>query len=366
MPDNDKQLKGREKREAKRDAKLEQKLATEAKKYGVSFDDIPSRPTTQETKTQVGKGVKGLSPDYSDEDIQAYSKSYTDPEYAKRTGLDKEQLKQSIRKQKRAKVGDILVGVLKGMSGERIDPSQFKATRIKKEREAQYQQYKDIAAANKATHKQFEGAYRGDLINYLDEKIASKNTSETERLKAEKLKAEIEKTKADTAKANRYKPSSGTQPLKLNEGEFSLKGSNPYHRAITSLTDNVAELIPGYEEMSASDRETNAMEIINQMYDVKTDSNGNQYLAPREGAEGYMDEVRTNVQNQELIKPIDLNLKIAEQELQQMKDDNQGTSWYEFSDKATVKELKQRIADLKLQKQEILRGGSNSTDPWNL
>lgn len=307
----------KDKRIAAKDLKLEQQISSEAGKYGIDLNQVPTGPMTEEAKKRITESIKqGAAKDLTS-DIEAYSKAYQIPKYLDQPTLDKEKLKQDLRRQKRAKISDVLVALGRGFQGKEIDPSKFATSKIKQEREKQYQQFKDISMANKARAEQWESKYRDDLVNYLKDKIKDKKTSDLEKLKTQQILAQIEKTKVETAwKKNQpyYNPSTTkakpTYTKKIDEGWQMTNKQNPYSDLYYKLTGNspllINELakIAGHatddsgalkRNLSSDEIERFSNSILSKAFDFKTDEQGNQIAVPKPGQENYISNLSNSI-----------------------------------------------------------------------
>ena len=373
--DKDSRAKRRASKKADKDVKLGERAITDAKKHGVDLNKNNDIGVMDEgRKARADKRVSDAVEEKHKEGFEKFKanqeKYKPEPIIQKPT---EDEVKQSLRREKRARISDILVGVGRGLQGKDIDPEQFATSRIRKEREAQYEQYKTASTAAKQRKAEWESKYAQDQIDYLDGQLQR----ETNQLKAEKIKAEIEnintrtKWQKDKSYYKETEPKSAPAVARqLEKGEYSAEGTYAYSEALDALTDDPESLFPALEEgkaYSASQKEKEARNIILQMFDKKTDAKGNEYLVPKEGKEGYIESVRTDLalkaQQQTEIASILKKIKYAQMELDDIRDGGTGNVGYGWYDKGQINKLEQKIADLELQKKAILSGGKPKPTP---
>jgi len=345
----------RKERQEKKDIKLGEQVTSEAKGFGVNLDKPPIDvgPMSSERKAAIDKRISEAAQEDLREGLGKFQQLRKAPEIARPEALDKERLKQSLRREKRARIGDILTSFGRGLQRKSTDPSMLQAPRIRKEREAMYEKYKSASQGAKQRLSEWESKYTDEQIAYLEGKLKDKSVSPLEKQKIKLIKAQIEKTKAETAWKRRQPTTGGME--KLGEGEFRLKGSTPYTSLLYSLTDKPETLFPplkGDKTYTPSLKEDRAKQVLLQMYDIKSDAKGNPYLSPKEGKEGYLGTVSEDIERQKRLVPIEDRLYMARMELEQMGE--QGTAGYEFIDKPKREKLVQEIKDLEAEKASIL------------
>ena len=207
--DIDKRLERQEDRNVKKTVKKQMKgfkegqgVRTEAKEQGVDLDALPPYPLTSEAKQRITEGITTGARDALKEKVAGFAKAYADPSLTRRPALDEDALKRSRRSEKREKIFDVLRGIGAAFQGKDVQSSLL-APKLAKERQGQYQQYKDVVEANKAKQEQWEHMYRKDLINFLEaERSKLTGDSELDNLKKKEIEAKINKLKSE-AEASR-------------------------------------------------------------------------------------------------------------------------------------------------------------------
>jgi hypothetical protein len=155
---------------------------------------------------------------------------------------------EDVKKQRRAKIADILNAFAQGAIGAEVTPRIFR-DRLKGERLAQYEQYKGASQAAKQRLREWEDAYIDEQLNYLNSKLEDPKTSELEKAQLLKLKAQIESEKARTAKIQKETRLLGTQDKDKEEA--------PTAKYVTKLDDDktITRNIP-IEEAKRQERES--------------------------------------------------------------------------------------------------------------
>lgn len=310
--------------------------------YNQGIDPFHTKtPLTEQRKKEINQGLLTGEAEDIVKKVQGFSDAYSTPDYTQPVKPDREALKKSLKREKTARIWDAIGNFGTRLAGKEVDPSKSFASQLSQERQAQYQQYKDVSRANKARAQEWENNYRNDLLKYLDSIKDEKNANYIESLK-KKLYSEQQKA-------------SGSAKFTPVADDMYLKGSNPFTTRLAALTDDVEALLPPLgkdKRYSPSDKESQAKEIIMQMYDIKTDPKGNQYLVPKHGMENYIDTLWKQRDRERQVVPIEKQLKLLKMELADMGDE--GTSGIEFIDRPKRLKLEQQIADLEQQKKDIL------------
>jgi hypothetical protein len=185
-------------RQKSRVDKLAEQRQVEAKKAGVDVNKpIDIGPPSTERKAEIDKIIReGVSEDLLGglKKIQALRQ----PPDVEVPEIPKTDLTiKDVRKERRAKMADILSSLGKGLKGKEVDPTKYRDL-LKSERDVQYQQYKDTAQAAKKRLEEWQAGYIDEQLKYLDG--LKTNATEKERLQIEKLEAQL---RYDLARATR-------------------------------------------------------------------------------------------------------------------------------------------------------------------
>ena len=384
-------------RDTKKDIKLEEKISSETGKHGIDLDNLPAGPMTEASKQQITQAVtEGATKDVVDS-ATGFSKAYATPKYLDRPELKEEQLKKEARREKKARIWDAIGAVGRGLQGKEIDTSKFKSAQIRQGREDQYTEFRDISKANKATAQKWEGNYRNDLIDFLDQKLQDKGTSEMEKIKYQQALAQLEKTKAET-KYVKNKPystaSTKTKPTythQSEEGNWQMTNQkNPYTDLYYKMSGNSPALINAFAKisdfplnkegglarsLSDSDVERLSNDLLSKAFDIQVDDNGNQVAIPKPGKENLLQNLSSSIsaseQAQEKISQLETEMKNEIYNAEGSTFLGMGTSKESVIN--TIKEkykplISQAQAELDTSESKVksMFSGDNTQDPWEL
>ena len=205
MPNDDKKTlkEKRQERQAERVGKFTEAAKTEAKRAGYDVDKtVDIGPLGEERKKRIDEAVtKGIEGDIKTE-LERIQSLRQAPEVEVPEKPESDYTIKDVRRQRRAKLGDILTAFSQGYYGKPVDPTQFR-DRLKDERLAQYQQYKGASEAAKKTLGDWETNYINEQLNYIDSKLKDPHTTETQKRQLEILdqNLRLEKAKVETEKA---------------------------------------------------------------------------------------------------------------------------------------------------------------------
>ncbi len=314
-------------RQEKRDALATTKIDTEAGKYGIDLDNLQKAPVTEGVKTRITEGVKSIGDKEFASDIESFSKSYVDPAMVQTPALDREALKESAKRQRRARWADALVGFGAGLQGRVADPGAMLTTRLERERNLEFQEFRKISEANKKSQEAWSHQYRNDLLDFLNDKIQDQNTSKADRIKyeqaAEKIQLskdqlELRREELAARKAGKYyAPRSTPSKVKpvytqeLADKTWRITNAkNPYSDLYYKLTGNSPTIINEVAKMaghtteedgtlkrnlSADEIERFSNTLLSRMFTVSTDEAGNRIATPKPGMENYMSDLSSKI-----------------------------------------------------------------------
>lgn len=221
--DKEKRLEKKDVRQQERVAKkqmkdydLGQQVRTEAGEYDIDIDKSDIGPLTTDRKTAIDKRITESTREDQREGLKKFQERISLPETKSQKPLDEQSLKDSLKKQKRAKWWDALYAFGEGLQGRTADPRAMRSKQLEAERKDLYEKYKSGAAGAKTAREDQEKQYIQQQIDYLKQ-LADQ---ETDKLKKRKYESEIKKNeelaKKYTTEAKwkagqpYYKPSSST------------------------------------------------------------------------------------------------------------------------------------------------------------
>lgn len=241
----------KDKRHDRRDKRYENIVTSEASKIGVDLKKpIDIGPMGNERKAAIDKDINtSLSEDERGR-FKRFSDMTTAPVVDTPIIPDKEQLKANVKEQRKARWWDALYAFGEGLQGRTADPKIMRSKQLAAERMDMLNQYKDSFKAGKDRLNEWEGKYRSDAINYLDEIINDPNTPELKRIKAQQqneilkgqqLRNKRTQQEIDAAAKNTTKDKKDTKiyqfPYKTADGEtLKINTSKEEYDVLNSLT----------------------------------------------------------------------------------------------------------------------------------
>lgn len=314
-------------REERRDERATNTINSEAGQYGIDLSNVSKTPLTTTAKEQITNSIKQLAGKEFASDIDNFSKAYTNPQFDDVPELNEKRLKELARKERRTRWADALYAFGQGLQGRVANPETYASTRLQRERDQQYQNYKNTVDRNRKIKQAYEDSYRNDLMDWIQQKIDDTTLSAAEREKYKVMADQIAATNRKTAlgeselaarKDNTYydsKPNNKTNPVyteQLDNGGWKLTNQdNPYSDLYYKLAGNspvlVNELakIAGYavdddgalkRNLSTDETERFANTLLSRMYDFSTDENGTRMATPKPGMENYLDDLSGQMQ----------------------------------------------------------------------
>lgn len=197
MPKDSTFKENRADRQDKRIQKLKDKRIAEAKQAG--YGPIDVNPVTADYKSTVDEEVKKGLEGQILADIEKIQSVTPLPEVEVPDAPKQDYTIQDVRRQRRAKIGDVLTAFNQGYYGRPVT-NQFQE-RLKGENLARYEQYKNLSEAAKKTSEDWKTNYINKQLDYINKKLTDPNTSDMQRkqllIQDEKLR--LAKAQADKA-----------------------------------------------------------------------------------------------------------------------------------------------------------------------
>jgi hypothetical protein len=298
----------RKKRQQGRVERLTEKRKAEAKKAGVDLDKpIDIGPLGTERKARIDKAMQeGVQ-----EDLRAGLKKIQSVRQAPKVDVAEKPVIdldiKDVRKERRAKIANIMSAFGQGLAGEAVDP--FKYTRpLKEERLAQYEQYKSTSQAAKQRLDEWETGYIDEQLEYLKSKLKDPATTELQKIQLEKAIVGLEREEVNLGiTKEKYKQ------LKAKKEEVPKEPT-------ARLVSDIGEDLRTTRDISIA--ESKQLEKQNKL--------------------------------KEATSLIDIELSQAKLDLADMGEE--GTRGIEFIDKRKRDNLVAKIQSLEIQRQEIIDG----------
>lgn len=240
-----------------------------AKEKGVDIDNIGTMPLMDADKGKITEAVQGAYGRELAGGIKSISDSITAPVNEERNKLDLKKLMENQKRIRRARLADALQAFGEGLQGRTIDPEQFASTRLVRQRDKEFQDYKDVTERNQKTKYLYETQTRKELVDWADEQAKNERLDANTRAKFkqvadkyaadadyknEQLKIARERNRiAATKKGKEDKPviiktAKKTYELKPEDADF-------YRSEILKNAEILEEKYPGWFTVTQSSKE---------------------------------------------------------------------------------------------------------------
>lgn len=171
------------------------KIAEEASLQGIDLDNADQIPLTDEDRNKIDQIIVKSVPKELVGEFNAIANSHTAPKSEERAKLDAKALMASARKQRRAKFGDALYAFGEGLQGKTANPEAMATTRLQRQRDEQFKDFKEVTERNQKTKFLWETQHRNELIDWAEKKARDMKIDEQTRMKyqqmADKFKQEM-------------------------------------------------------------------------------------------------------------------------------------------------------------------------------
>jgi hypothetical protein len=314
--DNKKPLKEKKvERQEKKVKELTEKRKAEAKKFGIDPDEPKIGPVTSEWKAGIDETMrKGVGEDFI-EGLKKIQEVRQPPDVDIPTPPKHEYTIKDVRKERRAKIADMLGAFGQGLKGEAIDPTRYRDI-LKGGREAEYAQYRDMSKAAKKSFNEFKSGYIDEQLQYLDDIRKDPTTTESEKIQLKKLETQLKMEQAKLGIAQEQLKQLKAKPTKEEEPATAKR--------VTKVGgDTITQEIPLSE----------AAELEEQAKLEET-------------------EKKKQSEIDEAVSEIDIELSQAKLDLANMGEE--GKDWWELKDKGTRNNLIAKIQSLEQQREEAV------------
>lgn len=158
-----------------------------AKEKGVDLNNIGEMPLMDSDKGKITDAVKSAYGRELATGIQGISNAITAPQNEERSKLDIKKLMDDQKRIRRAKFSDSLYAFGEGLQGKGVDPEKFTTTRLVRQRDEEFQKFKDTTERNKKTKFLWEDKSRKEMIDWADQEAKNMQQSEEYRQKMQML-----------------------------------------------------------------------------------------------------------------------------------------------------------------------------------
>lgn len=367
-------------REAKRDSKAGDIVSKESGRYGIDLADLQRTPVGDASKARITEGIsQATNAEKWDgtNKIAGFQKAAPDLVLEDRPDLNKKALKDSVRKQRRSAWVDALTAFGQGVTTGRVNPESLRSTKFKRERDTEFQNYRDITERNKKTKNLWEHQNRTDLLDFVNKQIADKKNDAETILKyqriADDLKSKDAKWEAEQGlkergveireEANRLRGIEANKKRTIS----TSKNKTPYTDKFEEATGGNRNIINEFAKHAgyaldangvikdSKDKERISNILMKKMFTVTKDEDGNTVFTIIPGREKFMTDLMDKMREAK-----DAELKISEL---QMKIDETPTS-RRYKDtreenQKNIDTLREQLKETQTHVKDILEGRKN-------
>jgi len=269
---------GKERRTARREEKAKDLIKRESAERGIDFDSLnkyTNQPTTEEEKKAItDKILAGVKDTGIKESIESLGESVLPPTVEE--NADPEKLKaaliESAKRQRSARWADALYAFGEGLQGKTANREALTSTRLERERNKQFQDYKDVTERNRKNKVLWEDKYRKEMLDHLYKQLDNKRLNEKQEAEIQnaidKIEIEREKAKTESRKVGTYEKRNQL----IEEGKwYNQRGSS----ARTATKE--PKYLDTYNSLSQGDM--NALNVYAESLGVKLDERGKERVA---------------------------------------------------------------------------------------
>jgi hypothetical protein len=356
-------------RQERRDKKATNMVQSDASRYGIDLKSISKRPLTDTDKKDFEESVKKMASKDIVESVTGYIDSYGKAPQEKEPELNQKELERLAKQQRKARWGDALYAFGEGLQGRTANPEAMATTRLQRQRDNMFQEYKDVTTRNQKARELWNAQRNNEMLKWLTEKQNDANLTASEkekyRLMEEELKLRNRQTDLDEEELKARKSGQYYQPrttqqqtMQLEDGTWQLSNRNPhtslfYKQGGTPYLINKISGLQGGDPNKApspEDAERISNLLIENMFNIGQDENGNLYAEPIPGTENYLKDFEKAITGLEGLQTEISNL---EYELDYAKRRQKPMIEQQISAK------KQELAEQQSKVQSFLTGGYN-------
>lgn len=276
-------------------SKIEADQKSEALKTQQDINKIGSKSIAL---TQVADETKNLSgsPSFSErkkaflesgteEEKQAKAKFYNPDPTLERNSLNAGKAAESINrgKSQAARIADVFGAISAGYRGQQYTPY---SERFKKERQADYQEYKDIAARNKKAIGLWELDAQKQWQEWLENRAKDESLTERERIKAQAKAAEAKEQTNRLYAKHKLEMQQDATKEKAKQSYLDIY-KKEYGHDTSDLKEYVAEKYNiDTQDVTSDMMEEEAENALAQDYNISVDDYGVKSAVKKEGLKG--------------------------------------------------------------------------------
>jgi len=145
-------------------------IVKEAAKNGTNLDDVGAMPLADSDRSNIDKAIETIVPKELVGEFYGIANSHTAPKNEERNKLDQEALMKSKKMERKARWIDALSAFGSGLQGKDTKPDDFISTKLQRQRDEQFQSFKDTTERNQKTKYLWETQHRNELIDWAEKR----------------------------------------------------------------------------------------------------------------------------------------------------------------------------------------------------
>lgn len=245
-----------------------------AKEKGVDLNNIGAMPLMDSDKGKITEAVKSAYGRELATGIQGISNAITAPKNEERNKLDAKALMALEKQKRRARLADAFYAFGEGLQGKTANSENFVSTKIQRNQDKQFQDFKDTTERNQKTKYLWENQSRKELIDWAEKESSNMKQDQEYRDKMKmiveqnaqdqnnkergfKIQEDRNNIARDKKSGNATKTKEKTVNIKTAKKTYELKPEDAdyYRSEILKNAEILEEKYPGWFTVTQSSKE---------------------------------------------------------------------------------------------------------------
>ena len=168
-------------------------VSSAANAQGVDVNTPYTYPVTEGYGKKLVDTLSNHLPEEDRPKLSTFIESIPNPNYVSQTAISPEDERAKAKLQRKVRWADALYAFGEGMQGRTANKENMGATRLQRERDKRFQDYKNISEANKATAYNWEVASRKEALDWINRQLDNEALDARERRKYEEAARQLGK-----------------------------------------------------------------------------------------------------------------------------------------------------------------------------
>ena len=219
IPSNDLREQQKLNRESVSNARDTNIVSSAADKMGIDLSKPYAYPLTDEFKEKL---IKSVEPMVAADDLNKtvnFVRSIPDPNYVAPPTINTDYEKAQARRERKMRWADAFNIMGQSLQGKDINTEKLGTTRLQRERDKRFQDFKTISEANKKTANDWEVNSRNQTMDWIQKELQNDQLAESEKRKYQLLYDQMAEQKIQH---NNEMKARGRQ-IGVQEGELGLR-----------------------------------------------------------------------------------------------------------------------------------------------